>query len=71
MVGVVVVDTGSRFRGAFEAIFSCLQITFFYLARGNHKVNCVEKCHRFLNKTQFIAVQYRGSHDVFIQNGKS
>ena len=47
MVDVVVLDTDSRFRGEFEEICKCHQITFWRLARGNHKVNSVEKYHRF------------------------
>ena len=71
MIAVLVVDTESRFRGALEEMCKCLQIKFWTLARGNNKVNSVEKYQRFLNKTQTIVVQDRGSHDVFIQNTKT
>ena len=64
-------DTGSRLIGAFEAIFKCLQITFWNLSHINHKLNSVENCHRFLNKTQAISGQDRGSHGVYIQNAKT
>ena len=71
MVAVVVEDSGSRFQVAFEAICKFLQITSLPLSRGNHKVNSVENCHWFLNKTQAIAGKYRVSHDIFIQNSKT
>ena len=70
MVGVVVVDAGSQFRGAFEEMCECLQITFWSLSCGNRKGNSIEKYHRFLNKTQDITGQDSGRHDVFIQNSK-
>ena len=71
MVAVVGGDTGSRFIGAFEAMFKCLQIILWYLARGNHKVNIIEKYHKFPKKIQAVAGKYCGSHDVFIQNAKT
>ena len=70
MLAVVLVDVDRIFRGAFEEIFNCLQIKLWPLARGNHKVNSVESYHRFLKKTKSIAGQYRGIHDIFIQNEK-
>ena len=71
MVAVVVVYTDRWLRGAFEAMCKCLQIIFLTLACGNHKVNSVEIYHWLLNKTQTIAGQERGSHDVLIQNTKT
>ena len=71
MVAVVVVDSDSRLRSAFEEMCKCLKIKFWPLARGNHKGNSVEKYHRFLNKTQYISGKYSGTHDVFIQNIKN
>ena len=71
MVAVVGGDTGSRLIGAFEAIFKCLQITFWNLSHINHKLNSVENCHRFLNKTQAISGQDLISHDLLIQNAKT
>ena len=50
MVALVLVDADRRFRGAFEEMFKCLQITFWNLARGNHRINSVEKYHRFFKK---------------------
>ena len=71
MVSVLVVDTGSRFRGAFEGMCKCLQIIFCNLAHVNHKGNSVEKYHRILNKTQDNEGQDHGSHDILIKNKKS
>ena len=41
MVEVVSVDADSRFRGAFEAMCGFLQMIFWTLLRGNHKLNSV------------------------------
>jgi hypothetical protein len=71
MVAVVVVDADSRFRGVFEEVCTILKITMWPLARGNHKGLSVERYHRFLNKTQAIAGQDRGTHEVFQQNAKT
>ena len=71
MVEVVSVDADSRFRGAFEAICNFLLITFWPLARGNNKINIIEKYHQLLNKKLSITGQYRGSHDVFILSAKT
>ena len=60
MVAVVVVDADSRFRSTFEAMCKLLKLTF-----------SVERYHRFLNKTQTISGQDRGTHEVFHQNIKT
>ena len=65
MVSVVVVDVDSPFRSTFEVIRKVLKLIFWPLSRGNHKGNSVERCHRFLNKTQTISGQDRGTHEVF------
>ena len=65
---MVVVDANSQFRGALEAMCKLLKIKLWNLAHENHKLNSVEKYHRFLNKTQAIVGKDRGSHNVFIQN---
>ena len=54
MVAVVVVDSDSRFIGAFEVMCNFLQITLLYLACINHKVNNVEVYHRFLKKHKLL-----------------
>ena len=48
-----------------------LKLTFWPLSRGNHKGNSVERYHRFLNKTQTISGQNRGTYEVFHQNIKT
>jgi len=47
-----------------------LNIIFWPLARGNHRGMGVERYHRFLNKTQTIVGQDRGTHEIFLQNAK-
>ena len=71
IVAVVVVDADSKFLGVFKTMCSILKIKFWPLARGNHKGNSVERYHRFLNKTQAIVGQDRGTHDTFKQNIKT
>ena len=71
MCSVVVIDDGSSFKSVFIAMCDCLRIVYWCLSRGNHKGNSVERYHRFLNKTQAIAGNDRGTHDVYIQNAKT
>ena len=71
IVAVVVVDADSKFLGTFKDMCSILKIQFWPLARGNHKGNSVERYHRFLNKTQAIIGQDRGTHSSFRQNMKT
>ena len=51
MVAVIVVDSDSKFKSLFEKVCSILKITFWPLARGNHKANSTERYHGFINKT--------------------
>ena len=71
MCSVVVVDDGSSFKNVFMDMCKRLGLTYWVLSRGNHKGNSVERYHRFLNKTQAIAGNDRGTHDVYIQNAKT
>ena len=71
MVAVVVVDADSKFLREFEQMCIALKMVFWPLARGNHKAMRVECYHRFLNKTQTIVGQDRGTHETFIQNAKT
>ena len=48
-----------------------LDLIFWPLARVNHKGNSVEKCHRFLNKTQTIVGEERDARDSFVENPKT
>ena len=68
---IVVVDDGSNFKGSFESMCKALGTTFWALSRGNHKGNSAERYHRFLNKTQAINGNDRGTHKIFIQNAKT
>ena len=68
MCAVVVVDDGSNFKAEFAKMCEILGIKLWPLARGNHKGNSVERYHRFLNKTQTIAGNSVGTHNVFHRN---
>jgi len=48
-----------------------LEIHYWCLSRGNHKGTFVERYNRFLNKTQVIASNDRGTHSVYIKNVKT
>ena len=71
MCSVVVIDDGSSFETVFKLMCEALGITYWCLSRGNHRGNSVERYHRFLNKTQAIAGNDRGTHKVYIQNAKT
>ena len=71
MVAVVVVDADSKFLHFFKDMCKRLNINVWPLSRGNHKGRSVERYHRFLNKTQTINGEDRGSHHTFIENSKT
>ena len=71
MCSVIVIDYGSSFMQAFKLMCEALAITYWCLSRGNHRGKLVERYHCFLNKTQAIAGNDRGTHKVYIQNGKT
>ena len=50
---------------------TALKINFWPLARGNHKGLLVERYHSYLNKTQIISGQDRGTHLSIVQNSKT
>ena len=70
MCSVVAVDADSKFKSVFEEMCKQLKIMFWPIARGNHKGLSVERYHRFLNKSQTIAGQSRGTHLTIFQNAK-
>jgi hypothetical protein len=70
MCSVVAVDADSKFKSVFEEMCTQLKIMFWPIARGNHKGLSVERYHRFLNKSQTIAGQSRGTHLTILQNAK-
>ena len=71
MVAVVVVDADNKFLQLFKKMCLKLDLIFWPLARGNHKVNSVEKYHRFLNKTQTNVGADRDTHYSFVENSKT
>ena len=71
MVAMVLVDAVSWFQSTFEAICKLLKLIFWLLSRGDHKGNSVERHYIFLNKTQTISGQDRGTHEMFHQNIKT
>ena len=71
MCAIVVIDDGSTFKGHFTLMCEALKIQYWILSRGNHKGNSCERYHRFLNKTQTIHGNDRGTHNVFLQNAKT
>ena len=71
MVAVLVVDADSKFLKDFEIMCQILRIHLWPLSRGNHKGNSVERFHRFLNKTQTIRGNDRGTHQIFFENAKT
>ena len=71
MCSVVVVDDGSNFKNVFLEMCKKLNIHCWVLSRGNHKGNSVEHYHRFINKTQAIAGNDRGTHSIFANNAKT
>ena len=62
MKAVIVVDADSKFRSVFEDTCKALKIHHWPLSQGNHKGLSVDKYHQFINKTQTIVGQYRGTH---------
>ena len=71
MVTVVVVDANSKFCSVFEAMCTALKIHFWPLARNNHKGFSIERFHRFLNKTQTICSETRGTQLTVRENIKT
>ena len=71
VVAVVVVDADNKFCGTFEEACNTLKITFWTLARVNHKGNSVERYHCVLDKTQTICGTDRGTHHTFATNIKT
>ena len=70
MYFVVVIDYGSTFKSVFISMCKSLSIHYWCLSRGNHRGNSVKHYHRFLNQTEAIAGNDRGTHLVIIQNAK-
>ena len=71
LVAILVVGTDRRFKSIFKDVCAVLVIIYCPLVSDNHKGMSVENHHRFLKKTQAIAVQDRVTYDFFIQNAKT
>ena len=71
MVTVVVVDTDSKFLALFEEMCNALGLKLWEFSRCNHKGLSIERYHKFLNKTQTIVGQDKGSHHSVIENCKT
>ena len=71
MVAIIVINTSIQFKNVFEDMWLTLGIIYWPLSNGNHKGMIVKKYHCFLNKTQEIAGQDRGTHGVFLHNAKT
>ena len=63
---LVILDDGSPFKGVFSTMCKALRINYDILDKRTHKGLLVKNFHRFLNKTVTIAVEDRGSNDVFV-----
>ena len=71
MVVIIVVGADSRFKSFFKDMCTALGIVYLSLECGNHKGTRIEKYHQFLNRTQAITGQYRGTQNVFLQKAKT
>ena len=63
---LVILDDSSPFKGVFSAMCKALRINYDIFSKRNHKRLLLEKFHRFLNKVVTIAVEDRGTNDVFV-----
>ena len=66
MCHLVVIDDGTPYKGPFVAMCQSLNLNYDVLTKHNHKGLSVEHSHRFLNKSVTIAVEERGTNDVFV-----
>ena len=66
MLYLVVIDDGTPYKGAFVTMYQSLNLNYDVLAKRNHKGISVEHFYRFLNKSVTIAVEERGTNDIFV-----
>ena len=66
---LVVLDTGTPFKGVFIAMCQALNINYDLLAKWSHKGLSVEYFRRFLNKSVPIAAEERGTTNIFVPDG--
>ena len=48
-----------------------LKLNYWFLSRGKHRGNSIERYHQFLNKNQVIIGNNQGNHTVILQNSKT
>ena len=63
----VVCDDGNDFRGTFEKMCRALNIKFHVVAKRNHKAVGVERFHKFLNHSEKISTEERGTSEAFVE----
>lgn len=63
---VIVLDDNTPFDLVFIVICHALNLSYYILAKSDHKDFMGENVHRFLNKTVIIATEARGTCDIFV-----
>ena len=71
MVAILVIDTSSRFKSILKRYVRSSGDSILSSCTRELKKTSVEKYHRFINKTQAIVGQDKGTHDAFLQNTKT
>ena len=66
---IVVFNGDTPFEGAFIAICQALNLNYDILAKRNYEGISVEYFHRFLNMSVTIAVEERGTTNIFVPTG--
>ena len=66
---LVVIDEGREFCGLFRSMCAKLNIRCHVVAKRNHKAVGVERFHRFLNHSQRICSEERGTPATFVECG--
>ena len=66
MCSVVAIAGGGSFKNVLMDMCKKLGLTYWVLSSGNHEENSVKHYYWFLNKTQAIVGNNRGTHDVYI-----
>ena len=71
MYSVVIIDDNRPFKYVFIIMCEVIKLGYWCLSRGNYCGNYVERYHCFLNKTQVMAGNDRGTHTVILKNTKT
>ena len=69
LCALVVIDEGKEFCGLFRTVCRMLNIKCHVVAKRNHKAVGVERFHRFLNHSQRICAEERGTPASFVECG--